>query len=55
MQKLFLLSFIIASLAIPVRRASASKPLPLGRVVTDFLIFMAFFGVFLRLFYGRLP
>ena len=54
MQKLFLLSFIIACLVIPVRRASATKPIPLGRVVTDFMFFIFAFGVFLRLFYGRL-
>lgn len=54
MQKLFLLSFIIACLVIPVRRASATKPIPLGRVVTDFMFFIVAFGVFLRLFYGRL-
>ncbi len=54
MQKFFLLSFIIVCLAIPVRRASASKPIPLGRVVTDFMIFMVAFGVFMRFFYGRL-
>jgi hypothetical protein len=54
MQKLFLLSFIIAALAIPVRRASATKALPLGRVITDFMLFMLAFGIFLRFFYGRL-
>ncbi len=54
MQKFFLLSFIIVCLAIPVRRASATKPVPIGRVVTDFMFFIVAFAVFMRFFYGRL-
>jgi hypothetical protein len=55
MQKFFLISFILASLFIPVQRARRQKAYPLTQVITDFIIFVAAFGVILRFFFGRIP
>ncbi len=54
MQKLFLISFILVSLALPVRRARRDTPFPVSKVVTDFTIFVVAFGLVLRFAYGHL-
>jgi hypothetical protein len=54
MQKIFLLSLIIFSLALPVRRARREPPFPLSKVVTDFAIYIVVFGLILRFLFGRL-
>jgi hypothetical protein len=54
MQKIFLISFIIFSLALPVRRARREQPFPISKVITDFMIFLAFFALILRFGFGKL-
>jgi hypothetical protein len=54
MQKIFLISLILACLLIPVRRARREPPFPISRVITDYVVFMVFFGVVLRFLFGRL-
>jgi maltodextrin utilization protein YvdJ len=54
MQKFFLISFILACLFIPVRRARRQQAFPLSRVITDYVVYMVFFGVFLRFVFGRI-
>jgi maltodextrin utilization protein YvdJ len=54
MQKIFLMTFILACLLIPVRRARRQKAYPLGRVITDFIFYSIGFGFLLRFFFGRM-
>jgi hypothetical protein len=55
MQKFFLISFILASLYIPVRRAQRPQGYPVSQVITDFVLFTVAFGIALRFFFGRIP
>jgi hypothetical protein len=55
MQKFFLISFILASLYIPIQRVRRPRPYPVSQVITDFILFTVAFGVALRFFYGRIP
>lgn len=55
MQKLFLLSYILMCLWIPIRRARREEPYPVGRILTDITIYGVAFGLFLRFFYLKLP
>jgi hypothetical protein len=54
MQKLFLISFILVSLALPVRRARRTPVFPISKVITDFTLFVLVFAFALRFIYGRL-
>ncbi len=54
MAKIFLMSLILACLFIPVRRARREPAHPIGRVITDYVVFLLLFGAFLRFGYGRL-
>ena len=55
MQKLFLLSYILLCLYIPVKRSRRATPYGVGRILTDITLYGGFFAVFLRFFYPRLP
>ncbi len=54
MQKLFLISYIMMCLYIPVRRARRAKPYPLGRILTDITLYGLGFALFLRFGYVKL-
>jgi hypothetical protein len=55
MQKFFLISFILAAIYIPIRRAQRERAYPLSQVITDFVLFSVCFGLALRFVFGRLP